>query len=289
VLPWTPSRQARIGFMRTTSHMRHAARSPARLASALTALVWLGVRMTGFDDPAFFGDSWADVYDDQGGAAEPSPAVKFLAELAGDGRVLELAIGTGRVALPLAVLGVSVEGLDASRAMLDQLLAKPGGDTIPVAVGDMADVPVAGPFRLVYLIFNTIFALPNQDRQVDCFRNVARVLEPGGLFVIECFVPDPSRFDRSQRVQASAVTEDSVVLEVAKHDVSRQRVSIQMVTIGPQGTQLRPIAIRYAWPSELDLMAGQAGLRLQSRYANWNADPFDATSSGHVSVYQRSA
>ena len=165
--------------------------------------------MTGFDDPAFYGDRWAAVYDDHHGQIDPGPAVEFLAGLAGDGRVLELAIGTGRVALPLAARGISVEGVDASAAMVERLRAKPGGESVPVAIGDMAEVPATGPFGLVYLVFNSLFGLLSQERQAECFENVARALEPGGMFVIECFVPDVARFDRDQRVQALSVTEDS--------------------------------------------------------------------------------
>src|SRR5215468_6132678 len=157
--------------------------------------------MAGFDDPACYGDRWADVYDEHHSLPDPGPAVEFLAGLAGGGPVLELAIGTGRVALPLAARGITVEGVDASAAMVEQLRAKPGGESIPVVIGDMAEVPVSGRFRLVYLVFNTLFGLLSQARQAQCFANVARVLEPDGMFVIECFVPDLSRFDRDQRVQ----------------------------------------------------------------------------------------
>ncbi|HEY7146955.1 MAG TPA: class I SAM-dependent methyltransferase [Streptosporangiaceae bacterium] len=243
--------------------------------------------MAGFDDPAFYGDCWAGVYDEDHAEMDPAPAVEFLAGLAGGGRVLELAIGTGRVALPLAGRGIAVEGIDASTAMVEQLRAKPGGELIPVVVGDMAQVPASGPFSVVYLVFTTLFCLLSQARQAECFRNVARVLGPGGMFVIECLIPDLARFDRGQRVRARAVTEDSAVLELARHDAAQQRIFTQIITFDGQGTHLRPVALRYSWPSELDLMAQHASLRLRERYAGWDRQPFDSGSRGHVSVYQR--
>ena len=243
--------------------------------------------MAGFDDPAFYGDSWAAVYDDHHRHADPGPAVEFLAGRAGGGRVLELAIGTDRVALPLAARGITIEGVDASAAMAERLRAKPGGQSIPVTLGDMAQVPASGRFRLVYLVFNTLFGLLSQARQAECFANVARVLDPGGMFVIECFVPDLARFDHDQRVQARSVTEDSAIIEVSVHDRVHQRVTTQMITLDGQGMHLRPVAIRYSYPAELDLMAGQVGLRLAGRYADWYRRPFTSASDGHVSVYQR--
>jgi len=244
--------------------------------------------MAEFHDPAFYGDHWASVYDEHHSDRDAGPAVDFLAGLAGDGRVLELAIGTGRVALPLARRGVRVEGIDASEAMVSRMRAKPGGDSISVMIGDMAEVGATGSFRLVYLVFNTLFGLLSQARQADCFRNVARVLDPDGMFVIECFVPDVARFDRDQRVQTVDVTEDSAIFELARHDSEQQRVTIQIVTLDGDGFHLRPVAIRYSWPSELDLMAGQAGLRLAERCGGWDRRPFDSASGNHVSVYQRS-
>ncbi len=154
-------------------------------------------------------------------------------------------------------------------------------------MGDMAQVPASGPFRLVYLVFNSLFGLLSQERQAQCFAGVARVLDPGGMFVTECFVPDLTRFDHDQRVQARSVTEDSAIIEVSVHDKVRQRVTTQMITLDGQGMRLRPVAIRYSWPTELDLMAERVGLRLAGRYAGWDQQPFTSASDGHVSVYQR--
>jgi SAM-dependent methyltransferase len=242
--------------------------------------------MADFDDPVFYGDTWASVYDEGVGRVDPEPAVAFLAEMADGGRVLELAIGTGRVALPLARRGVDVHGLDASAAMVERMRAKPGGDVIDVTIGDMADVPLPGPFRLVYLVSNTLFGLLTPDRQADCFRNVARVLDPSGRFVIECFVPDPGRFDRGQRVQAIDVTEHSATLEVSLHDAATQRVRAQHIKLDADGVHRWPVAIRYAWPAELDLMAAAAGLKLRDRCADWDRSPFTSASAKHVSVYE---
>ena len=150
----------------------------------------------------------------------------------------------------------------------------------------MAEVPADGRFRLVYLVFNTLFGLLSQARQAECFRNVARVLSPGGAFVIECFVPDLTRFDRGQQVRAFRVTEDSVTLNMALHDVVEQRITGQIVTLAEQGIQLRPVAMRYSWPGELDLMAEQAGLRLAERHGGWQRTAFDSASGWHVSVYR---
>ncbi|NLU74052.1 class I SAM-dependent methyltransferase [Streptomyces sp. HNM0575] len=241
--------------------------------------------MTGLNDPAFF-DRYANEYDEND--YEPTPTVDFLAGLVPEGgRVLELAIGTGRVALPLAARGVSVEGIDGSPAMVEQLRAKPGGRDIPVTIGDMADVSVDGPFRLAYLVFNTLFNLPDQARQVDCFRNVAQVLEPGGRFVIECFIQDLTEFDRHQRVATRALSEDAVNMEFLRHDPVEQAVTYQRVTFDEQGTTLRPLRLRYCWPSELDLMARLAGMRLSERWTDWDRSTFDASSRKHVSVYEK--
>jgi SAM-dependent methyltransferase len=243
--------------------------------------------MRAFGDPEFFGDLYAHEYDETD-YLDPAPAVEFLAGLAPSaGRVLELAIGTGRVAIPLAARGVAVEGVEGSPAMVEQLRAKPGGASIPAVVGDMADVPVTGPFQLAYLVYNTLFNLPSQERQIDCFRNVARVLDPGGLFVLECFIQDLTMFDRDQRVATRALTEESVEMEFLTHDPVAQAVTYQRVTFDAQGTTLRPLRLRYCWPSELDVMARLAGMRLRDRFSGWDRGPFTAASRGHISVYER--
>ncbi|MEH0972386.1 class I SAM-dependent methyltransferase [Micromonospora sp. CPCC 205546] len=241
--------------------------------------------MSVFDDPGLFGRLWADTYDGPGNP-DPAPAVDFLAGLADGGPVLELAIGTGRVALPLAERGVMVEGVEASPEMVAKLRAKPGGD-IPVVIGDMADVPVTGPYRLAYLVFNTLFNLVEAERQADCFRNVARVLAPGGAFVIETFVPDPADFDRDEQVQMRAVAEDSATIRVHQYDRAAQTFVRQTITFDRDGVHLRPFAMRYLWPEQVDELAERAGLRLAGRYADWQRSSFGADSASHVSVYRK--
>ena len=165
-----------------------------------------------------YGDRIADVYDSwYQDPMDPSAAVDFLAELAGDGRALELGIGTGRVALPLAGRGVPVEGIDASEAMVAKLRQKPGGPDIPVALGDFADVAVEGTYQLVYVPFTTFFALVSQAEQIRCLRNVAAHLADGGAFVLDAFVPDVTRFHNQQAVTAQRVTADAVLLDVSRH------------------------------------------------------------------------
>ncbi|MBU8856968.1 MULTISPECIES: class I SAM-dependent methyltransferase [unclassified Micromonospora] len=242
--------------------------------------------MSVFDDPGLFGRLWAATYDGPGNP-DPAPAVDFLAPLAEGGPVLELAVGTGRVALPLAARGLAVEGVEASPEMVAHLRAKPGGADMNVTIGDMADVPVAGPYRLVFLVFNTLFNLVSEERQAACFRNVARVLAPGGAFVIETFVPDPADFDRDEQVQVREVTEDSATIRVHRYDRAAQTFVRQTVTFDASGVHLKPFAMRYAWPEQIDELAERAGLRLTERYADWDRTPFDEESRSHISVYRR--
>jgi SAM-dependent methyltransferase len=240
--------------------------------------------------PATYGDRIAGVYDqylDPSIEASTAQAADFLFGLARGGRALELGIGTGRIALPLASRGVHLEGIDASQAMLDRLAVKPGGSSIPVRIGDFADVEVDGDFQLIYVVFNTFFGLLDQEDQVRCFANVARHLTADGVFVIEAFVPDPTLYDRGQRLSATRVETERVQLDASRIDVAAQRVTSQHILIGTEGIMLLPVQLRYAWPSELDLMARLASLRLRERYSGWRREPFTGTSAKHVSVYGR--
>jgi len=234
-----------------------------------------------------FGVDAAEVYDDEPRGDE-SVAADFLERLAHRGPALELAIGTGRIALPLAARGIQVDGVDLSTAMVAKLRAKPGGDALSVTMGDFADVPVTGRYPLIYLVFNTLFNLLTQDDQVRCFQNVAGHLTDGGSFVVEAFVPDfLYRLRDNQYVDAEAVGVSEVWLDVGRHDPVAQRLDETHVALTGAGVSLYPIVCRYAWPSELDLMARIAGLRLKERWGGWSNEPFTASSTLHVSVYGR--
>jgi hypothetical protein len=244
--------------------------------------------MKDYEPLTSFGEESAEVYDQGDQRADTMETVAFLEQLARGGPALELAIGTGRVALPLAARGIRVDGIDFSSAMVARLRAKPGGDQIAVTIGDFADVPVEGTYRLVFLVFNTIFNLLTQDDQVRCFENVAAHLTDDGLFVVEAFVPTYlTRLRNDQYVDAEDIEVGEVVLDVGRHDPVKQLLEESHVVLTREGVRLYPIVCRYAWPSELDLMARIAGLRLQDRFGGWNREPFTATSTSHVSVYGR--
>ena len=235
-------------------------------------------------DPATFGERWAEVYDDFHREASPSE-IAFLADLARGGRALELGIGTGRFALPLAATGVTVEGIDLSEGMVAKLREKPGGTDIPVTIGDFAEVGRPGLFDLVFVVFNTFFVLLDQASQVRCFGNVAKRLKPDGAFVIEAFVPDLARFQRNQWLSMGEIGLDHVRLDAARHDPVAQHVTSQTIFLSEGSIDMHPVQLRYAWPSELDLMAQLAGLRLHARWSDWSRSPFNAASTNHVSVY----
>jgi SAM-dependent methyltransferase len=219
---------------------------------------------------------------------DETSAVAFLEQLAGQGPALELGIGTGRIALPLAASGIRVDGIDLSPAMVEQLRAKPGGDQLSVTIGDFADVPVSGTYRLIFVVFNTLFNLLTQEDQIRCFENVAAHLTDEGSFVVEAFVPAfLYRLRNNQHVDAEAITVDEVRLDVLRHDAATQTLEESHVSLSPAGVRLNPVVQRYVWPSELDLMARIAGLRLKGRWGGWAREPFNASSSAHVSVYGR--
>lgn len=241
--------------------------------------------MEGYNN-ATYGAMWAPDYDEIF-AGVAGAMIDRLAEFGANARVLELAIGTGRVALPLVERGIDLTGIDISPEMVERLRAKPGGDAIPVVMGDFSEVPVEGTFRLIYLVFNTFFALRDQQSQVQCFTNVAARLETGGRFVTETFYPDAARFDRGQRFGALAVHLDEVQVEASRHDRVNQSIETQRVHLREDGLKLYPVRVRYAWPSEMDLMARIAGLELESRWGGWDREPFNNQSQIHVSVYRK--
>jgi hypothetical protein len=215
-------------------------------------------------------------------------AVVFLERLAGSGPALELGIGTGRIALPLAARGIRVDGIDLSPAMVGQLRARPGGDRLSVTIGDLADGPVSGAYRLIYVIFNTLFNLLTQEDQVRCFENVAAHLTDDGSFVVEAIVPTfLYRLHDDQYVNAESIQVDEVRLDLLRHDPATQRIEESHVSLSQAGVRLNPVVQRYAWPSELDLMARIAGLRLKGRWGGWDREPFTSSSAAHVSVYGR--
>ena len=214
------------------------------------------------------------------------PAVDFLAALAGDGRALELGIGTGRIALPLAGRGVEVHGIDLSQAMVARLREKLGGEAIPVAIGDFATTRVDGAFSLAYLVFNTINNLTTQDAQVACFRNASAHLEPGGCFVIEVMLPDLQRLPAGETIRPFTVT--STRLGFDEYDIVGQGLTSHHYSVTDGKLRVNAIPFRYVWPAELDLMAQLAGMTLRERWSDWKREPFTAASTKHVSVWEKS-
>lgn len=213
------------------------------------------------------------------------PMLERLEALAEGGRVLEFAIGTGRVALPLARRGVRVAGIDLSTAMVARLRAKPGGDAVPVAIGDIATTRVDGTFSLAYLVFNTIMNLTTQAAQVACFRNAAAHLQPGGRFVIEVGVPDLRRLPPGETARVFHVSDERWGID--EYDVVDQGLTSHHIELVDGQLERFSVPFRYVWPAELDLMAALAGLRLRDRWAGWKGEPFTAESERHVSVWEK--
>ena len=236
-----------------------------------------------------FGERVAERYDESSGeefdSAVIESTVDFLADLAGDGDALELGIGTGRIAVPLAQRGVRVHGIDLSEAMVAKLRAKPGAEGIHVTIGDFATTTVDGTFRLAYLVFNTIMNLTTQDAQVACFENVGAHLEPGGCFVVEVMVPDLQRLPPGETFRPFDVS--ATHLGFDEYDVVSQGLISHHYNATDGKFELWSMPFRYAWPAELDLMARLGGMRLRERWSGWNREPFTAESTKHVSVWEK--
>ena len=244
-----------------------------------------------------YGERITGLYDEwYADLPQTEECLERLAELAGPGPVLELGVGTGRLAVPLVERGLEVHGVDNSRAMLEELAAKPGGERVHAIVGDFAEldaaVGTAAAFTVVFVAINTLFMLPTQEQQVRCFQTVAPRLAEGGLFVVEAFVPDPSRYrggyrDGGQELRVHHLSSDALVISAALHDPVAQQIQAQQVLLRADRIHLVPGVLRYAWPAELDLMARLAGLRLRERWGGWCREPFTAASRTHVSLYER--
>jgi SAM-dependent methyltransferase len=239
----------------------------------------------------YFGESVAERYDEGiGEHADPAavtPIVDFLVDLAGGGAALELGVGTGRIALPLAERGVAVHGIDLSEPMLARLRAKRGAERVALTRGDFATTTVGTGFAVAYLVFNTIMNLTTQDEQVECFRNVAAQLAPGGTFVIEVLVPGLRRLPAGERFQLFDFSPEHIGID--EYDAATQRLVSHHYWISGDRVDVDAPPFRYVWPSELDLMARLAGMTLRERWGDWNREPFTSESTKHVSVWEKPA
>jgi SAM-dependent methyltransferase len=243
------------------------------------------------EDDGYFDERVAARYDESSAEmfdpAVVDPVIDLLVEIAGSGRALELGIGTGRIALPLAKRGVPVHGIELSKAMVARMRAKPGGEDVAVTIGDFARTTVDGTFSVAYLVFNTIQNLTTQAEQVACFRNVAAHLEPGGCFVIEVGVPGLQRLPPGETIRAFHVSETRWGLD--EFDVAAQGLTSHHFRIVDGRVERFSVPFRYVWPSELDLMAELAGMRLRERWSGWKREPFTSESRKHVSVWEKPA
>jgi SAM-dependent methyltransferase len=235
-----------------------------------------------------YGERIADVYDQWYSEFDPA-AIDFLAELAHGGKVLELGIGTGRIALPLAKTEVVVQGVDASESMVARLHSKPGGENIPITIASLPNIPVDGQFSLIYVVFNTFYCLLTQQEQICCFQNVASHLSPDGAFVIEAFVPDMKLFTSSQALRVTQINDKDVQIDASQIEMDKQVITAQHIVLTEQGTHFYPVKLRYVWPSEMDLMAQLNHMRLRERWDGWTKNPFTARSGKHISIYELSS
>ncbi|GGU37754.1 class I SAM-dependent methyltransferase [Streptomyces violascens] len=233
-------------------------------------------------------DQWAPHYNHEHQGRDPGPAVDFLASLTGTaGKALELAVGTGRIALPLADLGIPVTGIDVSAAMLDELHRHRGDRAVTTHTADMADLDTGSErFELIYVAFSSFYFLMTQPRQAACLQQVVRALAPGGRFVIEATIPRaPGLLAGAQQLAIRDLTDTHLSLSAITHDPIAQTIRFQELRFDQDGLRLLPVAMRYVHLSELDLLAADAGLNLTDRYADWHRAPLTATSTQHISVY----
>jgi SAM-dependent methyltransferase len=243
--------------------------------------------MSARHDPAAYGRAWAHDYDAlYEERDDASQVAAFVAALEPSGRVLELGVGTGRLAIPLVDAGLQVTGVDASPEMLDRLRARPGADKVHLIEGDFVSTDADGPFDVALIAFSTLFLIPSQQGQLDCLANVRRQLRPGGHLVVEAFVPDHSRWTRGQNLSIGHVDADGASLKLSVHDAVEQVITTQEIVFDGRAPALRPNLLRYAWPAELDAMALASGLRRVGRWADWDRRPFTAASPAHISVFQ---
>jgi SAM-dependent methyltransferase len=240
-----------------------------------------------FEPKTSFGYEVSQRYDAEETRGDEEETVAFLARLAGGRGALELAVGTGRIALPLASAGVSVDGIELSQDMVDRMREKPDGEGVEVTIGDMSRVTTGRSYGLVYLVYNTIGNLLTQDDQVRCFENAARHLTEDGVFVLECRIPAAPAWPGHQRIDVARLEVDDVLLEVGRYDPLTQILDKNWLRLGADGVEFGPIRLRLAHPPEFDLMARIAGLRLRERWGGWHGERYTAASWRHVSVYER--
>jgi SAM-dependent methyltransferase len=243
--------------------------------------------MRDFDPANSFGYEVSKRYDAEETRGDEDETVACLARLAGQGDALELAVGTGRIALPLTRAGVRVDGIELSQDMVDRMREKPDGDRVGVTMGDMTSVTTGRKYGLVYLVYNTIGNLLTQDEQIRCFQNAARHLADDGVFLLECRVPTAPAWSGHERVSVERIEVDQVALGVGRYDPLTQILDKNYIRLTSEGMELEPIRLRLAHPPEFDLMARIAGLRLRDRWGGWDGEPFTAASWRHISVYER--
>ncbi len=242
------------------------------------------------EHPSNYGDTFASLYDEIFASPDdPAAVANFLAPLARGGRALELGVGTGRFALPLAARGVAVVGIDASAAMLARLRARPGGMELPLVVGDFTAPPLTGPFRLVYVVYNTLFLLPSRAAQVRCLANVAPLLEPAGAFVVEAFVPTPERFAGENATRLEPLAGGGYLVTSARDDPSTDQVDLTFSVVRGSETAELQQRLCYATPAQIDGLAEAAGLQLTEHWAGWDRAPFSDASARRIALYRRAA